>query len=308
MSNPALNPPLPLSAVIVGAGFAGIGMAIALKKAKLDDFFIVEKAADVGGVWRDNHYPGAACDVPSHLYSFSFEPNPRWSYVFARQPEIAAYLRHCADHYDVRRHMLFDSEVESAVYDEGASLWQVTLKGGRTLRSRLLVSGVGQLSRPSIPALPGIDTFQGHSFHSANWDGGYDLKGKRVAVVGTGASAIQFVPEIAREVERLSVFQRSPAWLKERADRPYTDQEKAAFAASPLRRRLHRLAIYLQYESRALAFTRFRSLMKLAIGLPFNRMLKREIADPVLRGKLTPDYPIGCKRILLTSDYLGALA
>ncbi|NKF22105.1 flavin-containing monooxygenase [Solimonas marina] len=298
----------PLSVVVIGAGFSGIGMGVALRRAGIEDFVIVERATDVGGVWRDNHYPGAACDVPSHLYSFSFEPKADWTHVFARQPEIADYLRHCADKYGLLPHIRFGTAVRGAQYDEATQLWTVRLADGHQLVTRLLVSGVGQLSRPALPSIPGIEDFQGHSFHSADWDTRYELAGKRVAVIGTGASAIQFVPAIAPQVASLTVFQRSPAWMMKRPDRPYRAIEKRAFAEIPALAKLHRLGIYLKYESRALAFTRFKSLMKPAVALPFHRLLRRQVQDPALRRKLTPDYPIGCKRILLSSDYLAAIA
>lgn len=301
------KPPFLLDAVIIGAGFGGIGMAIALEKAGAGNFVILEKSQDVGGVWRDNSYPGAACDVPSHLYSFSFEPNPEWSRVFATQPEIHAYLRRCADKYHVRPRIRFGAEVEQAVFDERRSVWQVTLANGETLRARLLISATGQLSRPSLPHIDGIDTFKGHAFHSATWDHGYSLAGKRVAVIGTGASAIQFVPAIADTVGKLTVFQRSPAYILPRPDRAYTRLEKAMFHRLPWTMKLYRAGIYLQYESRAIAFTRFKGLMKIAAGIPFRRLLSRQVADESLRAKLVPDYPIGCKRILLSSEYLATM-
>ena len=298
----------PLAAIIIGAGFAGIGMGIALRRERIDDFVILEKAADVGGVWRDNRYPGAACDVPSHLYSYSFEPNPDWTHVFSRQPEIADYLRHCASKYDLLRHLRFGSEVRSARYDETDNLWTVRLRDGSELRSKLLISGVGQLSRPATPKIAGIESFAGRSFHSATWDERYPLAGKRVAVIGTGASAIQFIPAIAPQVERLTVFQRSPAWMMSRSDRAYSAFEKRLMHAVPALSRLYRLGIYLRYEARALAFTRFKSLMKIAVEWPFRRMLARDVADAALRAKLTPDYPIGCKRILLSDEYFTAIS
>lgn len=294
--------------LIVGAGFGGLGMAIALKKQGVDDIVIIEKAADVGGVWRDNTYPGAACDVPSHLYSFSFEPNPNWSHVFARQPEIYAYLRHCADKYDLRRHLRCNSEVASMRFDDATQLWQVTLAGGDTLTARMVVNATGQLSRPIYPKLAGIGSFQGESFHSAHWRHGLDLRGKRVAVIGTGASAIQFVPAIAPVVAKLSVFQRSPAYMMARPDRPYSRVEQWVFKKAPKTMALYRGGIYLKYESRGLAFTRMKSLLKIAVGMPFQSLLKQQVSDLALRDKLTPDYAIGCKRILLSSDYLATMS
>ena len=296
-----------LTAIIIGTGFAGIGMAIALKKAGVTDFVILEKANDVGGVWRDNSYPGAACDVPSHLYSFSFEPNPEWSRVFASQAEIYAYLQACARKYQLAEHIRFGAEVAQADYNELDSTWQVRLIDGSSLRTSLLITASGQLSRPLLPQLKGIETFKGHAFHSAHWDHDYPLTGKRVAVVGTGASAIQFIPVIAAQVEQLTVFQRSPAYLKQRPDRAYKDWEKALFRTLPWVMKLHRAAIYLRYESQALAFTQFKDLMKLAVGRPFQKMLAKQVADPKLRAQLTPEYPIGCKRILLSSEYLTSM-
>ncbi|MDY7564594.1 alpha/beta hydrolase fold domain-containing protein [Pseudomonas sp. RTC3] len=294
----------PLTAIIIGTGFAGIGMAVALQKAGVKDFVILEKKHDVGGVWRDNSYPGAACDVPSHLYSFSFELNPDWSRVFAPQGEIHAYLRRCADKYGLGKYIRFGAEVASAEFDEVTSLWQVTQKNGSVLSASLLISGTGQLSRPAFPKLAGMDTFKGHVFHSATWDHSYSLAGKRVAVVGTGASAIQFVPAIAEQVEHLKVFQRSPAHMIPRPDRAYSEREKSLLRNIPWTMTAYRASIYMRYESRALAFTRFKGLMKWAVGIPFRKLLTEQVTDPVLREKLTPDYPFGCKRILLSSEYL----
>jgi cation diffusion facilitator CzcD-associated flavoprotein CzcO/acetyl esterase/lipase len=299
---------VPYKAIIIGAGFGGIGMAIALKKAGLDSFVLLERSHDVGGVWRDNSYPGAACDVPSHLYSFSFEPNPEWSRVFATQPEIHSYLRRCADKYALHPHLRFGAAVEHATYDEADALWRVTLSDGSRLSASILVTATGQLSRPVLPRVEGIDEFRGRAFHSAHWDHACQLDGKRVAVIGTGASAIQFVPAIAGRAAALTVFQRSPAYVIPRADRAYSRWERAMFRRMPWTTRLYRAAIYLKYESRALAFTRFRGLMKVAVGLPFKRQLARQVPDPALRARLVPDYPIGCKRILLSSDYLAAIS
>ena len=298
----------PLSALIIGSGFGGLGMAIALRKQGITDFLLLEKAHDVGGVWRDNTYPGAACDVPSHLYSFSFEPNPNWSRSFARQDEILAYLQHCARKYQLLPQIRFGNEVREARFDEATQLWQVTLTRGDTLRSRVLISATGQLSRPALPRIEGLDSFRGPAFHSARWNHDCPLQGRRVAVIGTGASAIQFVPAIAGQVAHMSVFQRSPAYILPRPDRAYSAAEQARFTRQPWRMRLHRLGIYLQYEARALAFTRFKGLMQPAVGRPFRHMLREQIPDPALRGQLMPDYPIGCKRILLSSDYLASMA
>lgn len=297
----------PFHTLIIGSGFAGIGMAIALKKAGLGNFLILEKQSDVGGVWRDNTYPGAACDVPSHLYSFSFEPNPNWSRVFARQAEIHQYLQHCARKHGLLPSIRFGCEVARASFDEGLALWTVNLTSGEVLQARHVVTATGQLSRPVYPKLEGMAQFKGHVCHSALWDHSHDLTGQRVAVIGTGASAIQFVPAIAGQVSQLTVFQRSAAYILPRPDGPYAGWRKALFRALPWTMRLHRARIYAHYESRAIAFTRIKSLMKLAVGVPFKALLRKQVPDPALRAQLTPDYPIGCKRILLSNDYLATM-
>jgi cation diffusion facilitator CzcD-associated flavoprotein CzcO len=294
-----------LKVLIIGTGFAGLGMAIALQKQGIDQYLILEKADDVGGVWRDNSYPGAACDVPSHLYSFSFFPNPHWTRKFAPQGEILAYLKDCATRFGVRRHVRFCAEVRAAEFDELQQNWHVLLTDGTELRSQILITAMGQLSRPAIPAIEGQASFQGKAFHSAQWDHAFDLAGKRVAVIGTGASAIQFVPAIAGRVQSMAVFQRSPAYILPRPDRPYSALEKALCRWAPWLMRLHRLAIYVQYESRALAFTRFKGLMKFAVGIPVRKQLRQQVPDPALRLAMTPEYQIGCKRILLSSEYLA---
>ncbi len=298
----------PLHTIIIGSGFAGIGMAIALKKAGLGDFLILEKRSDVGGVWRDNTYPGAACDVPSHLYSFSFEPNPNWSRVFARQAEIHQYLQHCARKHGLLPSIRFGCEVARASFDEDLALWTVTLTSGEVLLARHVVTATGQLSRPVFPKLEGMEQFKGHVCHSALWDHSHDLTGQRVAVIGTGASAIQFVPAIAGRVSQLTVFQRSAAYILPRPDGPYASWRKALFRALPWTMKLHRARIYAQYESRAIGFTGAKSVMELAGGIPFRALLRKQVPDPALRAQLTPDYPIGCKRILLSNDYLATMA
>ena len=300
-------PELDQSVIIIGSGFAGIGMAIKLQQAGFPDIRILEKADQLGGVWRDNTYPGAACDVPSHLYSFSFEPNPGWTRAFAPQSEILQYLNHCADKYSIRQRIQFGVEVEQACYQEDEQRWQVQLKGGATLSCRYLITATGQLSRPQWPHIAGLDSFKGHRFHSARWDHDYDLSGKTVAVIGTGASAVQFVPEIAKQVRQLLVFQRSPNYIMERKDRAYSGPELRLMQRFPWLTKLYRLQIFLNFESRSLAFSRFGWLMTPMVGWPFRRLLKRQVDAPELREKLIPDYPIGCKRILLSSNYLASL-
>jgi cation diffusion facilitator CzcD-associated flavoprotein CzcO len=245
----------PLSVVIIGAGFGGIGMAIRLKQAGIHDFVVLEKTADLGGTWRDNTYPGAACDVPSHLYSFSFERKTDWSRKFPRQDEILDYLRHCAAKYGIKPHLRFGTEVQGALFDEDAGLWRITTSDGE-IDTHVLVSGCGQLRRPAYPDIEGRDSFEGLSFHSARWDHDVDLAGKRVAVIGTGASAIQFVPPVAERAERVSLFQRSAAYVIEKPDRPYARWEQALYSVVPALHTLSRAKIYLQYESRALGFVK----------------------------------------------------
>jgi cation diffusion facilitator CzcD-associated flavoprotein CzcO len=294
------------SAVIVGAGFGGLGMGIALRSAGVDDFVILDKGRDVGGVWSDNTYPGAACDVPSHLYSFSFEPNPKWSRAFAPQPEILAYLQHCGHKYRLHDRIRLRTEVRGARFDEASGRWHVELTSGETLQARALITACGQLNRPLYPNLPGLDRFRGPAFHSARWDHGVDLTGKRVAMIGTGASAIQIVPSIVDRVGSLQVFQRHAPYLLPKPDREYAAWEQALFAAVPGIQALSRARWYTGHESRVLGFLTMPSLMRMIERMSLRELQKR-VVDPELRKKLTPDYPIGCKRILLSNDYYTAL-
>jgi cation diffusion facilitator CzcD-associated flavoprotein CzcO len=292
--------------IIIGSGFAGICMAIQLKQAGFHDFVILEKDDDLGGTWRDNAYPGCACDVPSHMYSFSFELNPDWSRMFAPQQEIWAYLRRCAEKYGVGAHIRYGAAVERMEWDDAISRWRTATAAGETYISRAIVSGMGALHVPSIPEIPGADQFGGPAFHSAQWDRSCALSGKRVAVIGTGASAIQFVPEIARQAGRVHVFQRTPPWIHPRPDFEIPPAVRASFAAAPPVMRAFRGGIYWLLEARGAGFAVDPRLMG-----PLQRMaehhIERQIADPALRAKVTPGYTIGCKRILLSSDYYPAL-
>ncbi|HDZ56950.1 MAG TPA: NAD(P)/FAD-dependent oxidoreductase [Pseudomonas xinjiangensis] len=301
------NPPqAPLSALIIGAGFAGIGLAIRLDKAGISDFLILEKAGDVGGTWRDNSYPGAACDVPSHLYSFSFEPKADWTSKYAPQAEILAYIRHCAKKYHLGPRTRFSCEVSQAEFDETLGLWQVATTEGEVLVARSLISACGQLNRPLYPAIPGVEDFGGEAFHSAHWRHDLDLANKRVAVIGTGASAIQFVPQIAPRVGHLTLFQRSAAYVIPKADRPYSAREHALLQRFPAMQKLSRAWQYLSHESRALAFISFPSLMKTLEG-NFHKHLESGLSDAVKRRQLVPDYPMGCKRMLISNDFFPSL-
>jgi cation diffusion facilitator CzcD-associated flavoprotein CzcO len=267
-------------------------MGIRLKDAGIHDFVILEQAAGVGGTWRDNHYPGAACDVPSYLYSFSFEPNPKWSRSFGGQAEILEYLEHCTDKYGLRPYIRFETGVSRAEYDEGAGMWTVTTTDGKTLRARALVSGCGGLSRPSLPDIPGLSSFEGKLFHSARWDHSFSLEGKTVGVLGTGASAIQIVPTIAPKVAKLDVFQRTPPWIVPKMDVEIPEGMKKTFGALPPLQTAARTAIYWLLEWRAYAFVVNPGLMKRAEAQAKAYIASR-VKDPALREKLTPRYTMG---------------
>lgn len=294
------------SIVIIGTGFGGLGMAIQLKKAGIDSFTMLEKANNVGGTWRDNTYPGAACDVQSHLYSFSFEPKHDWSRKFGLQDEIQGYMEHCAEKYDLNRHIRYQSEVTAARFDENAGEWVIELKDAEPIRANVLVTATGQLNQPAFPSIPGLDSFKGKLFHSARWDHSYDLKGKRVAVIGTGASAIQFVPQIVPQVKQLKLFQRSAAWVISKPDRPFKSWEHGLFSRLPMYDRLYRTFIYWKNEGRALGFTRFDKVLDL-FALEAKWMARRHVRNPEKRRNLIPDYKIGCKRILMANDWYQAV-
>lgn len=288
--------------VIIGAGFGGIGLGVKLKAAGLNDFVILEKSDCVGGVWRENHYPGAACDVPSHLYSFSFEPRADWPRKYAAQADILDYLVHCARKYGLEPHIRFGAEVTDARWDDAASHWVVRTRAGDVFEAQSIVTATGQLSTPVIPALPGLSTFAGPAFHSAQWRSDVDLSGKRVAVIGTGASAIQFVPAIAPLAEKLTVFQRSAAYVLPKPDKVYPAWQLGLFRRIPGALRLSRAWQYLAHEVTALAFVAFPSALKVKRPA-FRRHLRDGVSDPDVRARLVPNYRIGCKRILLSNDY-----
>ncbi|TAJ53242.1 MAG: NAD(P)/FAD-dependent oxidoreductase [Nevskiaceae bacterium] len=291
---------------IIGTGFGGLGMAWHLKQAGIDSLVIFEKADDVGGTWRENRYPGSGCDVPSHLYSFSFESHYPWAWRYARQPEILDYLRHCSRKFDLQRHIRFRTEVEGADFDAARGVWRIRLAGGGVHEARFLVSAVGQLHRPAYPRIPGGDQFAGKAFHSAHWDHDYDLKGKTVAVIGTGASAVQFVPEIAKEVQQLYLYQRTPGWTIPKVERPISPFMRGLLNRLPVIEKLDRLRIYGITELLAYAYMGHRWLERLVTGLA-KFQLWRQVRDPALRRRLTPDFPVGCKRILLSNDWYPAL-
>lgn len=291
--------------VIIGSGFAGIGAAIRLLREGTDDFVILERAEDVGGVWRDNDYPGCACDVQSHLYELADAPNPSWSRAYSPQAEIQAYLRSCAERFGVLPHVRFAHEVKSARWQASTSRWILETSQG-TFTAGVLVAATGALADPAIPSIEGLDRFAGPTFHSARWRHDVDLHGKRVAVIGTGASAIQFVPAIQPLVDRLTVFQRTPPWILPRKNPDVPAWARALLERVPATHQLVRHAVRLAREAFLVGFHR-RAATRL-VERQARRYLERTIADPALRAKLTPSYRIGCKRILLTDDYLPALA
>ncbi|WP_227984390.1 flavin-containing monooxygenase [Nocardia spumae] len=295
------------SILIIGAGFAGLGMALELQRAGIDNFTIVEKAADLGGVWRENTYPGAACDVPSPLYSWSFEPKSDWPRRFSQQRDIHAYMRSVAEKYDLPRKIRFGIEVTDAEFDTAQGTWQVRAADGQTLTADVLIPAVGQLSRPAMPTIPGIDSFAGPAFHSAEWDHAVDLTGKRVACIGTGASAIQYIPAIQPTVSHLTLFQRSAAWVLPKFDTEYTGLHHSLFKYLPPSRWAERFAIWTFFEVMALALTDMPWIKGPVIAIA-DRHRAEAVADPELRAKLTPDYAAGCKRGLFSNEYFPALA
>jgi len=289
---------------IIGAGFSGLGMAAQLTRHGIRDFLVVERAHEVGGTWRDNTYPGAACDIRSDLYSFSFAPNPGWTHRYGRQREILEYLKGVADRFELRPRILFGAELRRADWDDDAAVWRITTSV-ETFTADVLVSGNGPLIDPKWPAIPGIETFTGPRFHSARWRHDTYLAGKRIAVIGTGASAIQFVPELQKIAGRLTIFQRTPPWIIPRADGATSGGRRRWFARLPVVQRLARTAIFWSAEARFLGF-RFKPIGRVFEAVS-RRYLRSQVADPVLRAKLTPDYRIGCKRILISSDYYATL-
>jgi cation diffusion facilitator CzcD-associated flavoprotein CzcO len=296
----------PQRAVVVGAGFGGLGMAAALKRAGMGDFLVLDRADDLGGTWRDNTYPGLACDVPSHLYSFSFRPG-RWSRRFPPREEILSYMHALVDERGLGRHLRFGSSVASAEFDERRALWNLTLTDGDTLQARTLISAVGQLNRPALPDIAGRGDFAGPSFHSARWDHGVDLAGRRVAVIGTGASAIQFVPEVAKTAAHVDVYQRSAPYVLPKSDRPYAEAEQRLYERFPVARKADRLRIFLYGELLTTGFVLSPKFLAGPMQM-WRRQLRAQISDPALREKCVPDYVMGCKRVLFSNDWYPALA
>jgi cation diffusion facilitator CzcD-associated flavoprotein CzcO len=298
-----------LDAVVIGAGFAGICLGKRLLDAGISGFRIVDKAEKPGGTWYWNHYPGAACDVLSHFYCYSFEPNPDWSRKYSPWHEIQAYAEGCVEKYGLRPHIDFGREVAESRFDDATGHWVVRFEDGSRLRARHVIDGSGGLHVPLIPPLEGAGSFRGESWHSSKWRDDVDLAGKRVAVIGSAASAVQIVPEIAKVAAQVNVFQRTANWVIPRHDRPYRGWEKWVFRHLPPVLRLYRLYLFLRYEWLAypIVKTARDNLARRWVVGQFRRLLRRSVPDPELRAKLTPDFPIGCKRVLISDDFFSTL-
>jgi cation diffusion facilitator CzcD-associated flavoprotein CzcO len=291
---------------IVGAGFGGLGMAIRLKQEGIEDFVLLERGDDVGGTWWANSYPGAQCDVPSNLYSFSFAPNPDWTRSYPLRDEIQAYLRDCAEHYGVVPHMRLGCELLGATWVAGEQRWELETSQG-PIAARVLVAAPGLLSEPFEPALPGLERFEGNAFHTARWDHGDELAGKRVAVIGTGASAVQVVPAIQPRVSNLTLFQRTPPWVAPQMDREVTPRMREVYRRLPALQQLSRAFIYTLVELLlAPGMTRDTRLLKPAEWI-VKLKLRREVPDPGLRRRLTPGFQLGCKRLVFSNAWYPAL-
>jgi cation diffusion facilitator CzcD-associated flavoprotein CzcO len=292
--------------VIAGAGFAGIGMAMMLRRHGIESFTILERSGDVGGIWRDNVYPGCACDIPAMLYSFSFEPATNWSRIFPQRQEIWQYLRDCVDRNDLRKHIRFNAELTEARYDETSCTWRLRTSGGEELEAQFLILAMGALNRQNVPHVEGLERFAGPAFHSSQWDPSIDLRGRNVAVVGTGASAIQIVPEIAPQAARLTLYQRTPAWVIPRMDRPVGPLRRALRRYVPGFAWLERKTIYWLLELRAYGFVKDTRVLHLAERLA-RFHLHHQVKDAELARKLAPPYRMGCKRVLVSDDFYPAL-
>jgi cyclohexanone monooxygenase len=290
---------------IIGAGAGGLGLAIRLAKSRRRDFVLFEASDGVGGTWRSNTYPGAACDVPSHLYSYSFARKPDWSKTYADQPEILRYFEECAERFGIARHVRPNTRITSAHWNEDDRRWRLTDAAGATYEADVLVSAVGTFATPSLPAIAGLDSFTGPCFHSARWEHQHDLVDRRVAVIGTGASAAQIVPELAKVAQEVFVFQRTPQWILPRSDKPFTDEQKRRFARNPIAARRHRRELYWAFEN-TIAFRHGEAGAEQLKAVAQSH-LEYRIKDEELRRQLTPDFPFGCKRSLVCSDFYKAL-
>ncbi|EID13603.1 flavin-binding monooxygenase [Mycobacterium xenopi RIVM700367] len=292
--------------LIVGAGFTGLGAAIKLRQAGVDDILILERSDRVGGTWRDTTYPGASCDIPSLLYSYSFVPNPTWSRSYSPADEIRRHIEDMANRFDVHRHIRFDHNVKGLSFDENAGAWTATTSKNKRFRARTVVLASGPLSDASFPDIRGIDSYRGNKIHSARWDHDYDFTGKRVGVIGTGASAIQIVPELVKQAKFVKVFQRTPGWVLPRLDLPTPQPVQELFAKVPAAQKLTRQALFWGHEASATALVWNTPLTSLVARLG-KAHLRLAVKDPWLRRQLTPDFVPGCKRMLVSSDYYPAL-
>ncbi len=295
-----------LGVVVVGAGFSGLSVAWRLRERGEEDFLVLERGQNVGGVWRENNYPGVACDVPSHLYSLSFAPNPEWDRAFSRGSRIQDYLESVVEKRGLKPWVSLNEELLDAEWDAEAALWRLTTSR-RRLGARVLVSCAGPLTEPIYPEVPGLDLFEGKTLHSARWDHGHDLAGERVAVVGTGASAVQIVPELQPVAGRLYVFQRTPGWVVPRPDRRITEFEKRVLRAFPALTKLYRTGQFLFRDLMSYRMIRRNPLARRLFQRKSRTFLEKQVPDPELRRKLAPDYEIGCKRVLITNDFYPAL-
>lgn len=293
--------------LIVGAGFGGMCAGAQLREAGHTDFVILEKDAGLGGTWRANRYPGAACDVPSHLYSLSFARSSEWTRRFASQPEILAYMERCAERLGLQPHFRFGTEVVSATWNDAAARWTVTTRHGDVYEARFLIAATGGLSRPRLPDISGLDTFEGPMVHSARWDPDVRYDGARIGVIGTGASAVQIVPELAPVARSVTLFQRTPPWILPREDRAYRPWERTAFRTVPGLTWLVRMRQYWRMEMRGVAFLSDRPRLSRMVEGWCRAHIENQVPDPVLRQALTPTYNVGCKRVLLSDEYYPAL-
>ncbi len=298
-----------LDVIILGAGFGGVAAAIKLREKGINNIKVLEKAAGIGGTWWYNTYPGAACDIQSHLYCYSFEPNPYWSRKFSPQPEIRAYIEHCADKYDVRRHIQLETEVKAFRFDDQRGVWRALLADGGSLVARHVIFATGGLHLPAYPDIRGREEFAGPSMHSAEWDHSVDFAGKRVAVIGSAASAIQLIPELAKVAAHIDVFQRTPNYIAPRNDRPYTEKEKARFARWPWLNRLYRRMIFLRGEFIIFPIvkTKRKSGWRERAESMVRRHIRASVSDPEMREAMIPRFPLGCKRILIADNFYDAM-
>ncbi len=296
------------SCIIIGTGFSGIALAIQLKSKGIDNFIMLEKASDVGGTWRENTYPGAECDIPSALYSFSFEPNPNWKYKWSMQPQILEYIKYVATKYELYPHMKFQQEMIAAKWDAELGSWEVKTKQGDLFKGKTFVSAIGQLHHPSTPNFKGKELFEGKSWHSAQWNHDVPLEGKTVGVIGNAASAVQFIPEIAKTAGKVVIFQRSANWMLPKQDRVYKEWEKKLVAKFPFLLKMYRLKIWLTGGALFLLMKKGRGTLRKMFQKQTINYIKEHIKDPEVVKALTPTYPLGAKRVLFSDTYYPAIA